>query len=104
MRCLYRCTAALHIISYAYYHLLMHLTVITCNPPLGNTCGAVAGIVGPIVVSACVDAWPGLAGWRVAFLFTFGLCSVATMVWFRFIKAEIVPVLNTPASLDSDAL
>lgn len=70
----------------------------------GNTVGAVAGIVGPIVVSGCVDIWPGAWGWRVAFLLTFGICSVATALWFRFIKAEIVPELNTPATLDTDAL
>jgi MFS family permease len=63
---------------------------------LGNTVGAVAGIVGPIVVSAFVTAWPGTAGWRAAFLLTFGLSTVAYMVWWVYIKAEIVPALNTP--------
>ena len=37
---------------------------------LGNTMSAIAGIVGPIIVSAFVSAWPGVWGWRLAFLLT----------------------------------
>ena len=63
-----------------------------------------AGIVGPIVVSAFVSAFPGVWGWRLAFLLTGGMCTVAMTVWYRCIKSEIVPELNTPAALNTDTL
>lgn len=69
---------------------------------MGNTIGAVAGIVGPIVVSGFVVEWPGSAGWRAAFLLTFGMSVVAFGTWYTFIKAEIVPALNTPVRLEGD--
>jgi MFS family permease len=62
----------------------------------------VAGIVGPIVVSGFVVAWPGSWGWRAAFLLTFGMSTVAFSVWYTYIKAEIVPALNTPMRLEGD--
>lgn len=68
----------------------------------GNTVGAIAGIVGPIVVSAFVTAWPGSAGWRAAFILTFGMSAFAFLVWYVYIKAEIVPALNTPAPLPEE--
>ena len=71
---------------------------------LGNTVGAMAGIVGPIIVAAFVDTWSGVWGWRAAFLLTFALSTAVFAVWMRVIKAEIVPALNTPASLPGDAL
>lgn len=67
---------------------------------IGNTIGAVAGILGPIVVAACTDAWPARGeGWRVAFFITFALSCVTLTLWFLSIKAEIVPVLNSPRRL-----
>eukprot|EP01032_Pedospumella_encystans_P007676 gene7676-9182_t len=71
---------------------------------LANTIGAVAGIVGPIVVSAFVEAWPGVWGWRMAFLLTGGMCTVAMTLWYKYIKSEIRPELNTPAPLRTDVL
>lgn len=71
---------------------------------VANTIGAVAGIVGPIVVSAFVEAWPGVWGWRMAFLLTGGMCVVAMSLWYKFIKSEIRPELNTPAPLRTDTL
>lgn len=70
---------------------------------IGNTVAASAGIFGPIVVAHLVQAWPGVMGWRLVFLLTFALCVSFTAVWFRFIKAEIVPALNTPASLGENS-
>lgn len=70
--------------------------------PIGNTIGAIAGIVGPIVVSGFVTAWPGSWGWRAAFLLTFALSTFAMAIWYVYIKAEIVPALNTPARLEGD--
>ncbi len=69
---------------------------------LGNTVSAMAGIVGPIVVAAFTTYWPGVWGWRAAFILTFAMCSVVMVVWVKYIKAEIVPALNTPASLATD--
>jgi MFS family permease len=70
---------------------------------LGNTVGASAGIVGPIVVAAFVDGLHGAAGWQAAFILTFCLSACCMVVWWRYIKAEIVPALNTPAVLPGDS-
>ena len=70
--------------------LILHLT-------LGNTVAAMAGVAGPIVVSIFVTTWPGVKGWRVAFLFTFFLSALFCAIWTYFIKAEIVAALNTPS-------
>jgi MFS family permease len=63
----------------------------------GNTIGAIAGILGPIIVAACTDTWPEHGyGWRVAFFITFALSCVTLALWFLAVKAEILPVLNSP--------
>ena len=64
---------------------------------LGNTMGSVAGILGPIIVSACIETWPGVAGWRAEFFITFSLSCASLLLWFRFVKAEIISVLNSPS-------
>ena len=69
---------------------------------LANTMGAVAGIVGPIVVSYFVGIWPGAAGWQAAFILTLCMGAAAMVTWMVYVKAEIVPVLNTPAALEED--
>jgi MFS family permease len=66
---------------------------------LGNTFGSVAGILGPIVVAACTSTWPGVAGWRVAFLITFLLSCVTLALWFHFVKAELIDEINSPTPL-----
>mmetsp|Transcript_8444 Transcript_8444/g.14015 ORF Transcript_8444/g.14015 Transcript_8444/m.14015 type:complete len:568 (+) Transcript_8444:51-1754(+) len=66
---------------------------------LGNTMGAMAGILGPIIVAACTEEWSGVYGWRVAFYITFALSCAIVAVWFRVMTADIVPALNTPARL-----
>lgn len=64
------------------YHYLYELFLLILYPILfriphpttANTVGAIAGIVGPIIVSAFVSAWPGVWGWRLAFLLTGVYC------------------------------
>jgi len=63
-----------------------------------NTLSAFSGVMGPVVVSFLVTTWPGVLGWRIAFILTFYMCIVFTTVWYYYIKAEIVPALNTPAA------
>ena len=65
---------------------------------IGNTVGAVAGILGPIIVAALTEAYPGAWGWRAAFLLTTAMCVVATVVWLRVMTFDIVPVLNSPCA------
>lgn len=69
---------------------------------IGNTVSAIAGVAGPIVVSALITAWPGVWGWRAAFLLTFLMSGCFTVLWVYVIKAEVVPALNTPATLSVD--
>ena len=63
---------------------------------MGNTVGASAGIVGPIVVSALLEAFPGAWGWRAAFLLTALLCVVVLALWLAVMRFEIIPELNNP--------
>lgn len=65
----------------------------------GNTIGALAGILGPIVVAWCTEAWPEHGeGWRVAFTLTFLMSCASLLLWFGMVKAEILPALNNPRS------
>lgn len=65
----------------------------------GNTIGALAGILGPIIVAWCTETWPENGeGWRVAFFITFLLSCASLVLWFAMVKAEILPALNNPAS------
>ncbi len=63
---------------------------------IGNTIGAVAGIAGPLVVAAFTEAYPGVWGWRLAFLLTAVMAAGALVMWYFFQTSEIVPELNTP--------
>lgn len=66
---------------------------------VGNTVGAIAGILGPIIVAQCTEAWPNHGeGWRVAFFITFLMSCVTLSLWFWVVKAEILPALNNPRS------
>jgi predicted MFS family arabinose efflux permease len=48
-------------------------------------------------VATCTDTWPDHGyGWRVAFFITFALSCVTLALWFMTVKAEILPVLNSP--------
>lgn len=66
---------------------------------LGNTAGAVAGLLGPIVVSALVTAIDGIWGWRLVFLLTAGMGVVSLIIWAIYQTSDIVHELNTPATL-----
>ena len=75
---------------------LINLPLLLPHHIVGNTAGALAGILGPIIVSAFLTTWPGREGWQAAFWLTFAFSGAAMIVWMLFIKAEIVPVLNNP--------
>lgn len=64
---------------------------------IGNTIGAVAGIVGPIVVAAFIGDYPGAWGWRGAFFLTAGMAVVALITWAIYQTSVPVPALNMPA-------
>jgi MFS family permease len=63
---------------------------------IGNTCGAVAGLTGPLMVSALTSSFPGSWGWQLSFLVVFGQCLLTLFMWSLFQTSEIVPALNTP--------
>lgn len=63
---------------------------------IGNTCGAVAGLTGPLMVSALTSKFHGSWGWQLAFLIVLGQCVVTLCLWAIFQTSEIVPILNTP--------
>lgn len=65
---------------------------------VGNTIGAIAGIAGPLIVSACLDENPGIVGWRVAFFITAGFAAIALAFWSKLQTSKIVDVLNTPCA------
>lgn len=65
---------------------------------IGNGLSAIAGLSGPLVVSALTDALPGQWGWRVAFFITFAQGIIALCFWYKFQTSEIVPELNNPTS------
>lgn len=70
---------------------------------IGNTVGATAGILGPIIVALLTtsigDDSENPWGWRVAFLLTLFISMIVSIVWYIMIKAEIVNELNTPSPL-----
>eukprot|EP00981_Chlorochromonas_danica_P015105 scaffold10498_cov179-Ochromonas_danica.AAC.7 len=65
---------------------------------VGNMMAAIAGIVGPLVVSACLEEHPGIYGWREAFFITGAMGALALILWSRYQTSQIVPVLNTPCA------
>jgi MFS family permease len=64
---------------------------------VGNTIGSIAGIVGPIVVAAFTEAYPGVWGWRLAFFLTGAMGVVSLSLWHMYQTSKPVPALNTPA-------
>jgi MFS family permease len=63
---------------------------------IGNTIGAIAGIVGPIVVAEFTTKFEGSWGWRLAFFLT-GLMAVLSLIpWSLYMQFEPVPALNLP--------
>ena len=65
---------------------------------VGNCISAVAGIAGPLIVSALTEGLPVRWGWRVAFFLTFGQGVLGLALWYTFQTSEIVPALNNPTS------
>ena len=63
---------------------------------VANFCGAVAGIIAPIIVSGATAEWEGSWGWRFVFLLTALYCYVALFLWYNFQTSNVVPALNTP--------
>ena len=62
-----------------------------------NALGAAAGIVGPILVSALINANPDdeRAGWNTAFLISAIMCSLSVVIWVFTAESEPVPECNT---------
>ena len=65
---------------------------------VGNTISALLGIVGPIVVSKLLTAFPGEWGWRCVFLGTTGLSVVSLFFWRVYQTSDIDHKINTPTS------
>ena len=63
---------------------------------IGSTFGSVAGLAGPLVVTAFTTSLDGSQGWRAVFMLTFFQCIVTLIFWKIYQTSEIVPALNTP--------
>lgn len=63
---------------------------------IGNTVGAISGLLAPIIVSALVTAIEGKWGWRLVFMLTAAMGVVSIVVWAIFQTSDVIPVLNTP--------
>ncbi len=61
---------------------------------IGNTFGAIAGLAGPLVVTAFTTSLDGSQGWRAVFMLTFLLCIITLIIWKVYQTSEIVPALN----------
>lgn len=70
---------------------------------VGNTMAAIAGIMGPIVVSLCLDEHPGIYGWRIAFFLTAFFAVIALAFWSHFQTSKVIAVLNTPTEVNEDS-
>ncbi len=69
---------------------------------VANLCGAIAGIIAPLVVSVATSTWEGSWGWRFVFILTACICWVALFLWYNFQTSEIVPELNTPHKISKN--
>jgi MFS family permease len=63
---------------------------------VGNSIGAVAGIVGPLVVAAFTDSYEGVWGWRMFFFVTNIFVILSLISWSIYQTSVPVPELNTP--------
>lgn len=64
---------------------------------VGNTIGACAGIVGPLVVAQFTTSFEGSWGWRLSFFVTGFLAAISLFFWSIYQTSEPVPALNLPA-------
>lgn len=63
---------------------------------VGNIIGAVAGLAGPLVVSALLSSMGDDAAWQIVFFIT-GIQSVIGLIVFWFFQSPtVVDVLNQP--------
>ena len=62
---------------------------------IGNTLGAGAGILGPVVASELLVSF-GNPGWDYLFIITAAQCAVGIVLWYCFYESEVDDLLNTP--------
>lgn len=65
---------------------------------VGNTIGAVAGIVGPLVVAQFTTSFEGAWGWRLSFFVTGFFAAISLIFWSIYQTSEPVPALNLPST------
>jgi MFS family permease len=63
---------------------------------VGNMLSAIAGILGPMVVAALLQAYGPDMGWSFSFLLTAGLSIIALGFWVVFQSSDINHKLNNP--------
>lgn len=63
---------------------------------IGNAISAVAGIVGPLVVSALISGVGGIWAWRFVFIITYILGLIGLFYYFKYQKSTPVYEVNTP--------
>ena len=80
---------------------------------IANALGAAAGIVGPILVSALINANPHdeRAGWNTAFLISAVMCTLSVVIWVFAAASEpvlqcntLLPLVHTEAEEEDDPL
>jgi len=64
---------------------------------IGNSIGAAAGIVGPLMVAAFTEKYEGAWGWRLSFFVTNIFVVLSLISWSVYQTSKAVPELNTPA-------
>jgi MFS family permease len=62
---------------------------------IGNTLGAAAGIIGPVVASELIVSY-GVAGWNILFFITAAMSAIGVILWVFYGVSEIDDRLNTP--------
>ena len=61
---------------------------------VGNVVSALAGIAGPLIVSALLGASPGEWGWRCVFIITTAMSLLSLILWRLFQSSEIDIQIN----------
>jgi MFS family permease len=70
---------------------------------IGNTVSAIAGVLGPIIIAELIAAFDGRTGWMITFYITLGMSVFALVLWKIYMKAEVIPEINTPKPAEADA-
>ena len=70
---------------------------------LGNTLGAGAGILGPVIASELLVSFPGTEGWDILFVITAAQCFLGIVIWYKFAKVDVDDLLNTPTIVDEES-